>query len=1411
MKSNKSLSVAPVPLWQRITAYINIFLLMFYALLPGSVAAYEAVSNGFIETELNGNPQFQLSANNRYIAEKAYYVTDTTSVSTQTIESFHARLLEHRKESLPNPLMIPIINGGITIIIPHYPLGKQIGDSFVQARFIRSQIFNQLNRNLLRGGEDNEAAQINVLYNRAFDFSANSSKRFGDKLTRTDVNQFGDNLIWPEYRDINGQKVLVPVVHLTDATIDDQLVDSHVVELSGSESNFNNITINAGTLNTRRSSLLNVAGNLSLAEGAALKASHDLNVMVGGTLQNISGQISAVENVDIIARQYLQKTVVHRYQTPFSQSTRLGEIASVDAGGNILIRTAGDLVVNGGTVSGNNIIFHADGDIVLQSQRSTFNRNEEVGGWNESESVIQQYHSQLTAAHSIQLMAAGAIEINTTNLYADQGTINILAGQGVYILDSNNQFQSQRSGKFGRTTIQEQEFQTIAMRSALEAGRGIVIATELGDINLRGAQLTSTTGTEINALNGAVNFLLTKEQKDYFYQKVVKGFWKIKTTTQQDNVETAVYNEIIGGVKVNATHGMTLELGQYEDGDVATGINTETSRISKLIQDKKDEIAFNQSLGVPQSTIDALEADLAKLGQELLNEQLAQLAQTDSLAWMQTLHNDPEYQENFNIVYQELVELHKFEKTSTLSPAAMAIIAIAVAVALGPAGYGAIGAEGAISVSASAAISEATAAALTASLQAGVVSITTQAATSLANGQGIEGTVKSLYRSDSIRATVTAMLTAGVLAYVDDITLFGEATHGTEVSAIANQSVQLIRDSAIRAGISTVVNGGDFRDFKGQFVHSLQSSAIDKLGQELSSSIETHSGDLGVALEYVAHAATGCLVGSLTSDVNNDDEQEGCVAGAGGAVIANAIANSYDHELDKLSTNGENVADMLGKDLNIADTDPSSYSSLIDEGYIDSAHYIQARYVNSRQSIIRRYQASGADMSRLAAGLAAFIAGGSANAINIAADSAGNAATASLWRNVTPSVRNAIGLYNDIVQSNSFRTISQTPISAYTALDRGIIPQELFDANPIRFFSGAEIGLFIGLNLLTENHSTLINDVASSDDYNDYILIASLSEQGFYNELRRDPDTTPSELFLYLIDRVNEPDLNDVANIESFRAELRSTYDNWRINYGELFDGLEIVNHNLRFRVALDGLEQGVRSIRAIEEEARRIKDFFTTHRESSNIVRAVAEKFKKALRGDLQDSNFRQAIKDNPQLLEAWKKLHEQGASQAARRNITNLEQRGLIDQYADNIATASDQRKGNFGEIGMDLDLNTKGYTSLQTRIKNIDEGGHHGVDGVYVKDGQYFIVEGKYAGSASINPANPNTGLPRQMSDEWLVYKDNLINAVGPDRASVIMRQGYERVLAKVASDGTVRYQLIDTRGYVVPINQGGQWTP
>ena len=135
--------------------------------------------------------------------------------------------------------------------------------------------------------------------------------------------------------------------------------------------------------------------------------------------------------------------------------------------------------------------------------------------------------------------------------------------------------------------------------------------------------------------------------------------------------------------------------------------------------------------------------------------------------------------------------------------------------------------------------------------------------------------------------------------------------------------------------------------------------------------------------------------------------------------------------------------------------------------------------------------------------------------------------------------------------------------------------------------------------------------------------------------------------------------------------------------------------------------------------------------------------------------------------------------------------------------IESMSNLEKGNFGEIATDMDLTLRGYAPLHPRISNLKNGIHQGIDGVFKKGEEFFIVESKYHGTGGLNPANSATGLPAQMTDAWINGSDRLFDAVGKNRElwDTIRNKGYKRLLAEVAPDGTVVYKVLDNEAKVI----------
>ncbi|EOX3959726.1 DUF637 domain-containing protein [Vibrio alginolyticus] len=950
-KNIEKMADLPPPLWQKCTSYLLSFVMVGQIVLPGVASAAEVINDATITTNVNASPQFSRVYNRERQFEKAYYIASNQVETAQDLVSFHKTLLNDNKSGLPEPLMIPIAVGDITVIFPHYPVDKRIGDKFVQARLIRMQMQREIDRLILpkmsiyQSGSKNidprtEKEQINYLYQNAKSFAAKYSVKYGEKVTRQQVNAFKHDFVWPELRNINGEQVLVPVLHLTDATIDSAKIAGHTVEVSGDYANFRNITVNSGTLLTRRNAFLNATGNLSVSEHAKIIADEDLNLNVGGTLFNAGTVNADTGNANIITGQYVQKTMVHRFATKYEQGSRLGKISSVNAkNGTISISSASDIDIAGGQVTGKNIIFNAGSNIFITSQQTTYVRNEQVNGFKEDESIVEHFGSKLTAEDSISLMASGQVVINASEVFADKGVLSILAQQGVHIANADNKFQSSRYGRFGKTTIQESEFQSIAIRSALSAGRNVMISSSMGDITLKATKIDSVDGTSVNAMLGKVHLLLAKEQDHYFFNKVKKGFWKIKTETKQDQVETAVYNSITGGVKIHATQGVTLELGQ-KDG-------------------------------------------------QTLNDVLSELGAAEDLSWMVDLYNDPQYSENIELVYQRLEELHIHEKTSNLSPAAMAIIAIAVSVAMGPAGAGWIGAGG--SISSFGGISAA-------AMQAGAVTLATSAATSLANGDGLDGAIEKIVSSDGLRSLAISMATAGVLnsEAFQNSSFFNSADISSAMNAnqtsinLIEQAQDALMRSVIRSSVSTLINGGDFGDFGDSLKQNMLVAAANSLGESMAQEIKGLAEDhnWSDAIRYIAHAGAGCVYGAALAEAQGGSANSlSCSSGAGGAVVGEVIGDLSRKQVEENAKKQQAfLEDKIDKLKESAKSENSDLSA-VDLVELDRQFVEEHR--GQIEAELNELKAAGVDLAKLGAGLAAFAAGGD---VDIAASAGENAA-----------------------------------------------------------------------------------------------------------------------------------------------------------------------------------------------------------------------------------------------------------------------------------------------------------------------------------------------------------------------------------------------------------------------------------
>ncbi len=305
---------------------------------------------------------------------------------------------------------------------------KYVGAIWVQSRIIRNQIRNQLGRHLINPENpayESEAAQLNTLYNNALTYinSKSGNVAWGDALNLDQDNTgLVNDMAWPEFREINGEQVLVPVVYLSANTIAAQRVDSNVTELNSTVL-LDALTIEEVTIQFGRNAFLQVNNDLMNNQGE-ISGDGALQIVAGGNITNLSGLITAQNDLQISAHSITNRTILHRYDVyDRNNRYRLGfahgyrEIASINSSdGSVVLRSDGDIVFQGSQASAEDeLTLAANGSIYLGSQLLQSESTIRKHGLPTSVSSIKYLQSSLSATDTIQLIANGHIVIRNVS------------------------------------------------------------------------------------------------------------------------------------------------------------------------------------------------------------------------------------------------------------------------------------------------------------------------------------------------------------------------------------------------------------------------------------------------------------------------------------------------------------------------------------------------------------------------------------------------------------------------------------------------------------------------------------------------------------------------------------------------------------------------------------------------------------------------------------------------------------------------------------------------------------------------------------------------------------------------------------------------------------------------------------
>jgi filamentous hemagglutinin len=499
---------------------------------------------------------------------------------------------------------------------------KRLGDAFYENRLVLNQITALTGRRFLTNDTD-AIAQYRALMDAGVTAAGQFDLSVGVALTAAQMASLSDDIVWLVSQEVNGEKVLVPVVYLSaqhaknlgserGAVMAGQDI---ILDASGTLTNTGNVLASRDA-SLKAGTLLN-SGNLSAADTLSISAAQD--VLNAGRIQG--GNVAVVAGRDVVSGADLGKVDLGGVNLGDSLSPvdaqRLGLATGgrISASSSLAVQAGRDLVLNQAPVSAGRDLslvagrdltataapISAGGDAALVAGRdlglTATEQTVVTGGGTSLTHTTTHTVSSVTAGGNLALSAGRDITSEGAAFKAGD-VLAASAGRDVNLNAVTDVTTTSEHHKEGRTSVSTSSLDETLRGTTLDAANGIVISAGR-DITTTAANLASSDGAialgaghDITLDAGVESHDTTRDTK---YKK--SGLFSSKTTITHDEThDTYAVGTTLSGdsvtvaaghdlttraAQVAGTHDVTLAAGHDVTIGTAEEVSTETYSVAK--------------------------------------------------------------------------------------------------------------------------------------------------------------------------------------------------------------------------------------------------------------------------------------------------------------------------------------------------------------------------------------------------------------------------------------------------------------------------------------------------------------------------------------------------------------------------------------------------------------------------------------------------------------------------------------------------------------------------------------------------------------------------------------------------------------------------------------------------------------
>ncbi|MGU2258181.1 DUF637 domain-containing protein, partial [Pseudomonas aeruginosa] len=583
---------------------------------------------------------------------------------------------------------------------------KRLGDGLYEQRLIRDAVVARTGQRYIDGLSSDEAL-FRYLMDNAIAYKDQLHLQLGVGLSAEQMAALTHDIVWLEEVEVNGEKVLAPVVYLAQAegrlAPNGALIQGRDVKLvSGGDLH------NVGTLRARND-LSATADNLD--NSGLIEAGKRLDLLAGDSIRNRQGGVIAGRDVSLTALtgDVTNERSVTRYDSALDGRTWersfADSAARVEAANSLNVQAGRDIANLGG-------VLQSRGDLSLDAGRDvTVAAVEDRQGqtrWSTSRlQSVTQLGAEVSAGRDLNVSAGRDLSAVASALEARRD-IALSAGRDVTLAAAANE--EHAYSKTRKVTYQEDKVAQQGTR--VDAGGDLAINAGQ-DLRLIASQASA--GDEAYLVAGdKLELLAANDSNYYLYDKKKKGDFGRKETRRDEVTDVkAVGSQISSGGDLTLLSGgdQTYQGAKLESGNdlaIVSGGAVTFEAVKDLHQESheksKGDLAWQSSKGKGQTdetvrqsqivaqgnlaikAVEGLKIDLKHIDQKTVSQTIDAMVQADpQLAWLK------EAEQRGDVDWRMVQEVHDSWKYSNsgLGAAPSLAIAIVAAAYLGPV-YGAM-------------------------------------------------------------------------------------------------------------------------------------------------------------------------------------------------------------------------------------------------------------------------------------------------------------------------------------------------------------------------------------------------------------------------------------------------------------------------------------------------------------------------------------------------------------------------------------------------------------------------------------------------------------------------------------------------------------------------------------------------